>query len=173
MPCGSPYPGPVAVRRTGGGTPATVALDAAGVSYTIRAYEHHPGAAAYGLEAAQALGVAPERVFKTLLAQTEAGLVVGIVPVTDQLDLKALAAAVGAKRAQLAQPQVAERATGYVVGGISPIAQRRALRTVLDDSALAHPTILVSGGKRGLDLELSPADLCTVTGASSASITRR
>lgn len=160
------------LKKTSGGTPATAALDAAGIRYAVRAYEHDPGATSYGLEAADALGVAPERVFKTLLAQTDAGLVVGIVPVTGLLDLKALAAAVGVKRAVMAEPQVAERSTGYVVGGISPIGQRRQLRTLLDSTAAGHATLLVSGGRRGLDLELSPADLCTVTGAAYAAIAR-
>jgi Cys-tRNA(Pro)/Cys-tRNA(Cys) deacylase len=162
----------VARRRHGAGTPATVALDAAGVTYTLRAYEHDPGAASFGLEAAESLGVDPARVLKTLLAETDRGLVVGIVPVDGMLDLKALAAAVGVKRAVMAEPAVAERVTGYVVGGISPIGQRRRLVTVLDSSAGQFATVLVSGGRRGLDLELSPADLVAVTGASTAPIAR-
>lgn len=159
-------------KRTSGGTPATAALEAAGVEYAVRAYEHDPGATSYGLEAAQALDVDPATVFKTLLADTDTGLVVAIVPVTGSLDLKALAAAVGVKRATMARPREAERSSGYVVGGISPIGQRTRLTTVLDDSASRHTTILVSGGKRGLDLALAPADLCAVTGASTAPIAR-
>jgi len=154
------------------GTPATVALTRAGVAFEARSYEHDPAAPSYGLEAAEALGVAPERVFKTLLVQGEAGLAVGIVPVDRQLDLKAVAAALGAKKVAMADPAAAERSTGYVVGGISPIGQKRALPTVLDDSALAHTTVLVSGGRRGLDLELAPADLVAVTRATTASIAR-
>ena len=154
------------------GTPATVALTRAGVAFEARSYEHDPAAPSYGLEAAQALGVAPERVFKTLLVQGEAGLAVGIVPVDRQLDLKAVAAALGAKKVAMADPAAAERSTGYVVGGISPIGQKRALPTVLDDSALAHATVLVSGGRRGLDLELAPADLVSVTRATTAPIAR-
>ncbi|MGZ4652627.1 Cys-tRNA(Pro) deacylase [Oryzihumus sp.] len=154
------------------GTPATVALTRAGVAFEARSYEHDPAAPSYGLEAAQALGVPAERVFKTLLVQGESGLAVGIVPVDRQLDLKAVAAALGAKKVAMAPPAAAERSTGYVVGGISPIGQKRALPTVLDDSALAHVTVLVSGGRRGLDLELAPADLVTVTGATTAPIAR-
>lgn len=162
----------MARRRHTGGTPATVALDAAGIAYTVRSYEHDPTADSFGLEAAQALGVEPGRVFKTLLADTDRGLVVGIVPVDGLLDLKALAAAVGVKKAVMADPAAAERTTGYVVGGISPIGQRKRLRTVLDASAEHFDTVLVSGGKRGLDLELSPADLLAATGATYAPIAR-
>ena len=154
------------------GTPATVALTRAGITFEARAYEHDPSAASYGLEAATALAVEPARVFKTLLVQTDAGLAVGIVPVDRQLDLKAVAAALGSKKAVMADPAAAERSTGYVVGGISPIGQKRALPTVLDDSALAHPTVLVSGGRRGLDLELAPADLVAATRATTAPIAR-
>jgi len=160
-------------RRPSGGTPATMALDAAGIAYRARAYEHDPAAASYGLEAAELLGVAPERVFKTLLVDLDGGgLAVGIVPVDRQLDLKAIAAAAGAKRATMADPKVAERVTGYVVGGISPIGQKRALPTVLDEAAAGFETILVSGGKRGLDLELAPEDLLRATGAALVAISR-
>ncbi|MGN6242983.1 MAG: Cys-tRNA(Pro) deacylase [Motilibacteraceae bacterium] len=162
----------MAKRATAGGTPATVALTRAGVAFEVRAYEHDPSAPSYGLEAAQVLGVEPERVFKTLLADVDGRLVVAVVPVSGQLDLKALAAAVGGKKAAMADPTVAERTTGYVVGGISPVGQRKALPTVLDASALAHATILVSGGRRGLDLELAPADLVAVTGATTAPVGR-
>ncbi|PJJ71802.1 Cys-tRNA(Pro)/Cys-tRNA(Cys) deacylase [Diaminobutyricimonas aerilata] len=155
-----------------GGTPATVALTAAGIAFTAHPYRHDPAAASFGLEAAEALGVEPERVFKTLLADTDAGLVVGIVPVAGRLDLKALATAVGAKRAVMADPAVAERRTGYVVGGISPIGQRTTLPTVLDETAELFDTVFVSGGRRGLDLELAPADLLRITGGRVAAIAR-
>jgi Cys-tRNA(Pro)/Cys-tRNA(Cys) deacylase len=154
------------------GTPATTALAAAGVAFTVRSYAHDPATTAYGLEAAEALGVQPGRVLKTLLVDTGSALAVGVVPVDRQLDLKALAAALGAKKVSMADPAVAERTTGYVVGGISPIGQKRALRTVLDSSALAHESVLVSGGRRGMDLELAPQDLLRVTGATAAPIAR-
>lgn len=163
-------------RRTKGGTPAVRALAAAGVEHTEHPYAHDPSAPSFGLEAAEAISAPPERVLKTLLARTDLprdhGLVVGIVPVTDQLDLKALAAAVGAKKATMADPALAERTTGYVVGGISPIGQKRRLTTVLDESALAHRSVYVSGGRRGLDIELAPADLVEVTGALVAPIAK-
>ncbi|WP_131104843.1 Cys-tRNA(Pro) deacylase [Ornithinimicrobium sufpigmenti] len=159
--------------RSGGGTPATVALDRAGIAYQARPYQHDPAAPSYGLEAAEALGVEPARVFKTLLVDTDRGLAVGIVPVDTTLDLKAVAAAVGAKKATMADPKTAERTTGYVVGGISPVGQKKALPTVLDDSALSHDTVLVSGGKRGLDLELSPQDLLAVTRGRTGPVARR
>ncbi len=147
----------------GPATPATVALDRLGVTYRRHPYAHDPAAASYGLEAAQALGVAPERVLKTLLVDTGHGLAVGIVPVAGQLDLKAMAAALGVKGVRMADTAAAERSTGYVVGGISPVGQRRALPTVLDESAFGHPTVYVSGGRRGFDLELAADDLVTVT----------
>lgn len=159
-------------KKAPGGTPATVALTKAGIAFTMRDYDHDPRATSYGLEAAEALGVEPARVFKTLLADVDGALVVGVVPVTGQLDLKALARAVDGRKAQMADPAAAERATGYVVGGISPIGQKRRHRTVLDVSALEHATILVSGGRRGLDLELAPGDLVAVTGATTGPIGR-
>ncbi len=162
----------MASKKKGGGTPATVALTRAGVAFSEHPYEHDVGAASYGLEAAEVLGLDPERVFKTLFTVVDGRLVVGIVPVSGQLDLKALAAAVGGKKATMADPADAERATGYVVGGISPIGQRKPHRTVLDESALGHDTVYVSGGRRGLDLGLSPADLVRVTDATVAPIGR-
>lgn len=162
----------MARRKTPGGTPATVALGAAGIDYEVRAYEHDPRATSYGLEAAEALGVDPARVFKTLLASLDGRLVVGIVPVSGHLDLKALARALGGSKAVMAEVTAAERATGYVAGGISPIGQKRPHPTVLDASALEHDTILVSGGRRGFDLELAPHDLVAVTGAVTATIGR-
>jgi Cys-tRNA(Pro)/Cys-tRNA(Cys) deacylase len=162
-----------AARKRGpGGTPATVALTRAGIAFTEHAYEHAPDAQSYGLEAAEVLGLDPAQVFKTLLTTVDGRLVVGIVPVSGQLDLKAVAAAVGGKRASMADPAVAERATGYVVGGISPVGQKRPHPTVVDESALGLPTVYVSGGRRGLDLGLSPQDLVRVTGAVVAVIRR-
>jgi Cys-tRNA(Pro)/Cys-tRNA(Cys) deacylase len=149
-----------------------VALTRAGIAFTAHPYQHDPAAASYGLEAAEALGVDPERVFKTLFTEVDGRLVVGIVPVAGQLDLKAVAAAVGGKKATMADPAAAERVTGYVVGGISPFGQKRAHPTVLDASALTHPTVFVSGGKRGLDLEVAPADLVALTRATVAPIAR-
>ena len=154
------------------GTPATVALARAGVAFTVHAYEHDPRAAAYGLEAAEKLGLDPGQVFKTLLAAVDGSLAVAIVPVAMLLDLKALANALGGKRAELADPAVAERKTGYVVGGISPIGQKAPLPTVLDESAILCETIFVSGGRRGLDLELAPDDLLAVTRGRYAPIAR-
>ena len=163
----------MARKKQSAGTPATLALDRAGIRYAVRAYEHDPATASYGLEAAEALGVDPAQVFKTLLVQGPGELGVGIVPVDGQLDLKAIASVLGLKKVAMADMAVAERVTGYVVGGISPIGQKRALTTVLDASASDHETILVSGGRRGLDLELAPADLLAVTGGTSAAIARR
>lgn len=153
-------------------TPATAKLTALGIPFTIRAYAHDPAVTDFGAEAADALDIDPERVFKTLLAEVDGSLVVAIVPVAGRLDLKALAAAVHGKRAQMADPALAERRTGYVVGGISPIGQRSRLPTVVDATAEHHETILVSGGRRGLDLELAPTDLIRVTGALVAGIAR-
>lgn len=159
-------------RRTSTGTPATVALNRAGVAFTTHTYEHDPAATSYGLEAAEVLGLDPDSVFKTLFADVDGRLVVGIVPVSKQLDLKALAAAAGGKRATMADAAAAERATGYVVGGISPLGQKRAHPTVLDESALGFETVYVSGGRRGLDLGLAPGDLVRLTEATSAAIAR-
>ncbi|MEI7058067.1 Cys-tRNA(Pro) deacylase [Nocardioides sp. CCNWLW239] len=159
-------------KRAGGGTPATVALTGAGIDYTLHPYEHDPRAESYGLEAAEALGVDPARVFKTLMASLDGKLVVGIVPVTGQLDLKALARALDGSKAQMADVTAAERATGYVAGGISPVGHKRSHPTVVDESALAYDTVFVSGGRRGLDLELSPSDLIKITYATTAPIAR-
>ena len=159
-------------KQTGQGTPATVALSKAGLPFTTHAYEHDPGAKSYGLEAAEALGLATAQVFKTLLVEVDGKLAVGVVPVDKQLDLKAVAAALNGKKATMADPAAAERSTGYVVGGISPIGQKRSLPTVVDSSASEQDTIYVSGGRRGLDLGLAPADLVRVTGATVAAIGR-
>ncbi|SDL42965.1 Cys-tRNA(Pro)/Cys-tRNA(Cys) deacylase [Tessaracoccus oleiagri] len=151
-----------------------MALDRARIPYTVRAYEHDPSVQSYGLEAAEALGVEPARVFKTLLVESGPGkLAVSIIPVDRQLDLKSVAAALGVKRVVMADPAAAERVTGYVVGGISPIGQKKALPTLLDESAAQHATVLVSGGKRGFDIELTPSDLLKICRGRTASIARR
>ncbi len=139
----------------------------------LHPYAHDPSAASYGIEAAEALGIAPEKVFKTLMVEVEGRLAVGVVPVSGNLDLKAFAAAVGAKKASMADPVAAERRTGYVLGGISPLGQRQSSPTVVDSSALELGTMLVSGGKRGLDVELAPADLIRLTAAVTAAIGTR
>ncbi|MFF4365911.1 Cys-tRNA(Pro) deacylase [Streptomyces sp. NPDC001594] len=154
------------------GTPAITSLTASGVEFTTHAYEHDPAHPSYGEEAAEALGVSPEQVFKTLVAEVDGALTVAVVPVSGSLDLKALAAAVGGKRAAMADPALAERTTGYVRGGISPLGQRRRLPTVLDASASGHATICVSAGRRGLEVELAPTALATLTGAVLAPIAR-
>ncbi|MGW1022486.1 Cys-tRNA(Pro) deacylase [Streptomyces sp. NPDC002577] len=159
-------------QNQSGGTPATVALTAAGTSFTVHAYEHDPAHPSYGEEAAEAMGVSPDRVFKTLVADVDGELTVAVVPVSGSLDLKALASAVSGKRAAMADPAAAERTTGYVLGGISPLGQRKKLRTVLDASAEKHETICVSAGRRGLEIELAPADLTTLTDAVVAPIGR-
>lgn len=154
------------------GTPATVELARAGIAFTPHQYAHDPGAANYGLEAARELDLDPARVFKTLLADADGTLVVGVVPVAGQLDLKALASAVGAKKAVMAEPARAERKTGYVLGGISPVGQKAPLTTVIDESARHFVTVFVSGGRRGFDIELAPADLARATSATFAPIAR-
>jgi Cys-tRNA(Pro)/Cys-tRNA(Cys) deacylase len=159
-------------RTTSGGTPATVALERAGAAFTVHAYDHDPAVSSYGDEAAQALGTSPARVFKTLVADIDGALTVAVVPVAGSLDLKALASAAGGKRAAMADPAAAERTTGYVRGGISPLGQRKRLRTVVDASALEHDTVFVSAGKRGLEVELAPHDLVRLTGAVTAPIGR-
>ncbi|SMC85468.1 Cys-tRNA(Pro)/Cys-tRNA(Cys) deacylase [Kibdelosporangium aridum] len=157
-------------HMAGKGTPGTALLAKQKVPHTLHSYAHDPRAASYGLEAAEALGLEPTRVFKTLLADVDGSLTVGIVPVTAQLDLKALAAAVGGKKARMAEVAAAERATGYVAGGISPLGQRKRLPTVLDSSALGFETLFCSAGRRGLEVELAPQDLVRLTGAVVAEI---
>lgn len=154
-----------------GGTPATVALTAAGVPFTLHPYPHVDGRRDFGDEATAALGLDPARVFKTLVAELAGGaLAVAVVPVAQQLDLKAFATALGAKKAAMADPAAAQRSSGSVVGGISPLGQRSALSTVVDASALAFATVFVSAGRRGLQVELAPQDLVAVTGAEVASV---
>lgn len=153
-------------------TPAITALTAASVPFTMHDYAHDPRSESYGEEAAAALGIAPGRVFKTLLADVDGALTVAVVPVSGQLDLKALARAMGGRKAVMADPRDAERSTGYVVGGISPLGQKRAHPTVVDATALDHPTVFVSAGRRGLEVELAPDDLVRLTTAVTAPIGR-
>jgi Cys-tRNA(Pro)/Cys-tRNA(Cys) deacylase len=157
---------------SGKGTPATAMLVREGVPHTVHAYEVAPGAASYGEGAAAALGVEPERMLKTLLAEVDGRLACAVVPVSGELDLKAFAAALGGKRAVMAEPAVAERSSGYVVGGISPLGQRTRLPTAVDETAELFETVLVSGGRRGLSVELAPADLARLTEAVVADIAR-
>lgn len=154
----------------GKGTPATALLARQRVPHTLHPYDVAPDTPNYGAEVAAALGVPPERVFKSLVAEVDGELTVAVVPVTGELDLKALAAARGGKRAALADRTLAERATGYVRGGISPLGQRRRLPTVIDASAGRFPTVYVSAGRRGLQLEIAPADLIRLTSAVTAPI---
>jgi Cys-tRNA(Pro)/Cys-tRNA(Cys) deacylase len=154
------------------GTPATVALTRAKVPFTLHPYEHDPLSTAYGDEAAAALGVDPARIFKTLIAAVDGRPACAVVPVAARLDLKALAAALGGKRAEMAEPAAAARTTGYVVGGISPLGQRTRLRVVVDASAGGFDTVYVSAGRRGLQVALAPADLVRTAGAIVAPIAR-
>ncbi len=154
-------------------TPAINAARKAKIAYTLHQYEHDKDSTSYGQEAAVKLGLAPERVFKTLLAQLDGReLVVAVLPVAHQLNLKKLAACLDGKSAEMAPPADAERATGYVVGGISPLGQKRRLRMALDASALAYPTIFVSAGRRGLEIELAPQDLAQLARARFGELTR-
>ncbi|WP_248964884.1 Cys-tRNA(Pro) deacylase [Sphaerisporangium perillae] len=147
-----------------------MALTKAGAAFTLHPYDHDPNAQAYGEEAADALGVPHERIFKTLVAEVEAGLAVAVVPVSGKLDLKALAAALGGKRAAMADAAKVERVTGYVVGGISPLGQRKALPTVVDSTALDFETIFFSAGRRGLQIETAPSELVRLTRAITAAV---
>jgi Cys-tRNA(Pro)/Cys-tRNA(Cys) deacylase len=149
-------------------TPATRAAKRAGIHFRVLEYEHDPGSESYGLEAAERLELDPARVFKTLLATVDGDLRVCVLPVVSQLDLRALG-----KRAAMADPREAQRATGYVVGGISPLGQRKRIRTLLDEAAFEHETIFVSAGRRGLEIELAPGDLAELTGAESMALARR
>lgn len=163
-------------RAGAGATPATRALTEAGIAFELHPYSHDPGSElSFGLEAAAALGVEPRRVFKTLVVQVtglarHGGLAVALVPVADSLDLKAAARALGQKKAVLATPEDAQRASGYVTGGISPLGQRTALPTLIDVTAEPLDRIYISGGRRGLDVSLAPADLAAITGARFAAI---
>jgi Cys-tRNA(Pro)/Cys-tRNA(Cys) deacylase len=152
------------------GTPATALLGRLGIAHTLHPYHHDPRAEAYGDEAAAALGVDPARIFKTLIAAVDGRLVCAVVPVSGRLDLKALAAACSGKRAVMAEPAAAARATGYVVGGISPLGHRSRLPVVVDASVSSFPTVYVSAGKRGLQVQLAPDDLVRAASASVAAI---
>ncbi len=156
-------------------TPAIKSAEKARIAFNVHEYAHDPDADSYGLEAALALGIEAQRVFKTLLVSLQGGnaqLAVGIVPVNSQLDLKALAAVAGAKKASMADPQQAERVTGYVVGGISPLGQKKRLPTFIDASAIEYATVFVSAGRRGLEIELAPQDLQSLCQAKLVSIRR-
>jgi len=155
-----------------GRTPALLALQRAQVPYSIHEYLHDPRVRGFGQESAAALGLSPDEVHKTLLALVDGEPIVAIVPVSGQLDLKALAAAADGRRAEMAPVTMAERLTGYVVGGISPIGQRRALPTYLDEEAILFDKVYVSAGQRGLSLGLAPQDLLSITGARLAPIAR-
>lgn len=157
-------------------TPAIKLLEKSGKPFTVHEYEHDPAAPAYGLEAAEKLGYPPEQVFKTLLVSVDGDpkkLAVGIVPVDVNLDLKAMASALKVKKVAMAKPDDAQRATGYIVGGISPLGQKKRLPTLLDDSAGGQASILVSGGRRGLDIELAPAILLELTSGKQAPLAKR
>jgi Cys-tRNA(Pro)/Cys-tRNA(Cys) deacylase len=170
----------VVKERSKGGTPATAALQQAAVGFRVHEFVHEPGERNYGIVAAESLGMDPARVFKTLLVHVDgeatldgvapAQVAVAIVPVSGQLSLKEMANAVHAKRAEMCDPTVAERITGYVVGGISPFGQKRQLPTVIDETCILFDTIFVSGGKRGLDIEIAPDDLIDVLRAAVAPI---
>jgi Cys-tRNA(Pro)/Cys-tRNA(Cys) deacylase len=154
----------------GRGTPATALLAKLGIRHAVHVYEHDRRRSSYGLEASDALGLPPERVFKTLVAEVDGTLTVGVVPVASHLDLKALAAAAGGKKARMADPQAAERASGYVLGGISPLGQRKRMPVVIDSAALGFATVFCSGGRRGLEIELAPGDLIRAADAVVADI---
>ena len=153
-------------------TPAIEALRAAGIAYTIRPYDHDPASRSFGREAAEKLGVDPERVFKTLIVALESRkLCAAIVPVARQLNMKSLAKAAGGKKAAMAEIQLVERTTGYVMGGVSPVGQKRSLPAFIDSSATEYQTIYVSAGKRGLDIEISPRELIELINAKIAGLT--
>lgn len=154
------------------GTPATLLLARLGIPFTPHTYDHADTATNFGEEAAALLGLDRDRVFKTLVVTADDDLVVAVVPVSGRLDLKALAAVLGAKKATLADPDLAARRTGYIVGGISPLAQKTPLRTLIDESAELHDTVFVSGGRRGFDVELTPHDLARASAATFAALTR-
>lgn len=155
-----------------GATPALAVLGRAGVWHRVHRFGHDPTITAFGREAASALDVAPARVLKTLVCASGASLVLAVLPVTSELDLKLLATVLGTRSAALADPAVAERATGYVVGGISPIGSRRPLPVVVDEAAAGWQTVFVSGGRRGLEIELAPDDLLMVSGGHLEHIRR-
>ena len=151
-------------------TPAVIALETAGVPFTLHEYERGESLHDFGVEAAEKLGLDPDQVFKTLLVTADGDQAVAIVPVSGKLSLKAVGKALGAKRVEMCDPALAERITGYVRGGISPFGQKKRLPTVLDELATVFDTIYVSGGKRGLDVGVAPDDLVRLLGAVVADV---
>ena len=160
----------VASKTSSAATPAVRVLNLAGIDYSLRSFDHDPATRRYGSEAADKLGVSSDRVFKTLMIQVDSQPVTALVPVSGQLDLKALASARGAKKAQLAGVAETERRTGYPVGGVSPFGQRHAVPVVIDRTALDHSNVFVSAGRRGLEIEIRPEDLVIITNAQVAKI---
>jgi Cys-tRNA(Pro)/Cys-tRNA(Cys) deacylase len=152
------------------GTPATVALQKAGAAFTLHEYDYDPNAARIGMQAAEALGIPPARLLKTLMAKAGGTVICVLVPSDCEVSLKKLAAAAGVKEASMLPPPEAERVTGYHVGGISPFGQRKRARVFLEQAALAHATVLVNGGRRGLQIELAPAELARLTEATTATL---
>lgn len=161
-------------KKQAASTPATAALDAAGINYVAHSYAHSDLAESYGAEAAEQLGASGDRVFKTLVVSTGANaaqdLAVAVVPVNAKLDLKAIGTALGKKKAQMADKAAAQRRSGYVLGGISPFGQRQKTATVIDSSAQQFETVFISGGRRGFSLEIAPRDAAKATGAIWAPI---
>jgi Cys-tRNA(Pro)/Cys-tRNA(Cys) deacylase len=152
-------------------TPAVTFLKKKKIAFTLHRYEHDPAHPSFGLEAAEKLGIEPDRVFKTLVVQTDAGeLVVAVVPVSRQLNLKALGRLLGVKKLGMADGAAVQSATGYILGGVSPLAQKKRLQTVVDEAAVQYRTILFSGGRRGVEIELNPDDLIALSGARTGSI---
>ncbi len=151
-------------------TPATAALERAGIAFTLHEYDYDPNAARIGLQAAEALGIAPERLLKTLMAKSGGHPVCVLVPSDKEVNLKRLAAAAGAKDAAMLPPSEAERMTGYHVGGISPLGQKKRVDVFIERAALSHPTILVNGGRRGLQIEIAPVDLVAALSARAADL---
>ena len=162
-------------RKSSTGTPATVAIRSSGLPFTLHSYRHDPRARYFGLVGAQELGVDPERVFKTLVVQLEPGhnaLATAVIPAEHHLDLKAIASLCNAKHATLAEPALAQRVTGFVRGGISPLGQKHHMPILIDRAACEFPTIFVSGGRRGLSIEMAPGDVVKATGAMLAAISK-
>jgi Cys-tRNA(Pro)/Cys-tRNA(Cys) deacylase len=155
-------------------TPGILAAKKAGVPFTVHEYDHDPSAPSFGMEAAEKLGIPPERVFKTLVVRLDGReLAVGVIPVDSMLSMKAIAKAAGAKKAEMASQADVERSTGYVLGGVSPLGQKKRLRTFIDVSAEVFETVFVSAGKRGLDMEIAPGDLRAVCGGTFAPLQDR
>lgn len=151
-------------------TPATTALEKAGIAFTLHEYDYDPNAARIGMQAAEALGIPPARLLKTLMAKAGSAVVCVLVPSDQEVSLKRLAAVAGAKDAAMLPPAEAERITGYHVGGISPLGQRKHVATFIEQDALAHATVLVNGGRRGLQIEIAPAALVAATGAKATAL---